>query len=144
MSKKQIVILGGGFGGVYAARKLDSLLANNDSVEITLVNQENFMLFTPMLHEVAASDLDPTDIVNPINKLLSKTKFFCGSVESINLSQNSVTVSHGESNHTHELLFDHLILALGSVTNFYGLPGLAENAMTMKSLGEYAGRLMEH
>ena len=64
--KKRIVILGGGFAGLYAALEFEKSMASDPGVEITLVNRENFFLFTPMLHEVAASDLDITHIVNPI------------------------------------------------------------------------------
>ena len=92
---KQIVILGGGFGGLYTALELEKTLARDSDVEVTLVNRENFFLFTPMLHEVAASDLDLTDIVNPVRKLLRRVKFFEGDVESIDLSGRRVIVSHG-------------------------------------------------
>lgn len=136
VSDTQIVVLGGGFGGIYTALELEHQFKKRDDVQITLVNQDNFLLFTPMLHEVAASDLDPTDIVSPIHKLLHKVKFFCGSVDDINIANRSVTVSHGAEYHSHELHFDHLVLAMGSVTNFSNLPGLAENALTMKSLGD--------
>ena len=75
--RKQIVILGGGFGGLYTARELEKKLGVDPDVEITLVNRDNFFLFTPMLHEVAASDLDPADILNPIRKLFEAISFFC-------------------------------------------------------------------
>ncbi|HEV2798941.1 MAG TPA: NAD(P)/FAD-dependent oxidoreductase [Pyrinomonadaceae bacterium] len=136
---KRIVILGGGFGGMYAALELEKSLARDPDVEVTLVNRENFFLFTPMLHEVAASDLDFTHIVNPVRKLLRRVKFFSGGVERIDLEERLVTVSHGDEHHHHELRYDHLVLALGSVTNFFGLPGLEERAMTMKSLGDAIG-----
>lgn len=133
---RQIVILGGGFAGIYTALELDRLIARRQDVEVTLVNRENFLLFTPMLHEVAASDLDPTDIVNPIHKLLKRVKFFCGSLDRIDLQRKVVHVSHGDEFHAHELRFDHLVLALGNVAHFFDLPGLAQNALTMKSLGD--------
>ena len=132
----RIVILGGGFGGVYTAIELEKQFSATDPVEVVLISQDNFLLFTPMLHEVAASDLEPTDIVNPLHKLLRRTKIFCGSVDSISLATKKVTVSHGSSYHSHELEYDHLVIALGSVSSFHGLPGLAENALTMKSLGD--------
>jgi NADH dehydrogenase len=69
-TRKQVLILGGGFGGLYTALGLERTLARDGGVQITLVNRENFSLFTPMLHEVAASDLDMTHIVNPVRKLL--------------------------------------------------------------------------
>ncbi len=143
----RIVIVGGGFGGLYTALKLEKTLARDPDIEVTLVNRENFFLFTPMLHEVAASDLDMTHIVNPVRKMLRRVRFFHGDVRSIDLHSRRVTVSHGEDPHVHELEYDHLVIALGSITNFFNLPGLAERALTMKSLGdaiELRNRLIEH
>jgi NADH dehydrogenase len=136
--KKRILILGGGFGGLYTALHLEKTLARDADVSVTLVNRENFFLFTPMLHEVAASDLDITHIVSPARKLLRKVDFFHGDVERIDLATRKVHVSHGQGkeHHEHELNYTHLVLSLGSITNFFNLPGLAEHAATMKSLGD--------
>ncbi len=133
---KRILILGGGFAGLYAALQFEKTLARDPDVEVTLVNRENFFLFTPMLHEVAASDLDMTHIVNPIRKFFRRVKFFEGEVESIDLPGRKVMVFHGVNHHHHELHYDHLLITLGSITNFFNLPGLAERALTMKSLGD--------
>lgn len=78
--QKRILVLGGGFGGLYAALELEKRFAGRADVELTLVNRENFFLFTPMLHEVAAGDLDITHIVSPIRRLLPRTKFIEGTV----------------------------------------------------------------
>jgi NADH:ubiquinone reductase (H+-translocating) len=134
--RQRIIILGGGFGGLYAALRLEKTLARDPDVEILLVNRENFFLFTPMLHEVAASDLDLTHIVNPVRKLLKRVQFFDGDVDDIDLPGRRVTVSHGAEHHSHEVEYDHLVIALGSITNFFNLPGLQERALTMKSLGD--------
>ena len=133
---KRILILGSGFGGLYTALHLEKKLRNISNIEVTLVNRENFFLFTPMLHEVAAGDLDLTHIVNPVRKLLRRSHFFNGDIKTINLAERKVVVTHADDNHDHELSYDFLVLALGSVTNFYNLPGLAENALTMKSLND--------
>jgi NADH dehydrogenase len=121
---------------MYCALELEKALARGFNADVLLVNKENFFLFTPMLHEVAASDLDITNIVSPVRKLLRHVKFFDGDVESIDLANKRVGVSHGEEHHRHDLEFDHLVVALGTVTNFYGIPGLERRAMTMKSLGD--------
>jgi NADH dehydrogenase len=134
--KHRIVILGGGFGGLYTALEIERTLARDPDVEVTLVNHDNFFLFTPMLHEVAASDLDMTHIVNPIRKLLKRVQFFQGDVRLISLKDRAVEVSHGADGHIHVLEYDHLVVGMGNVTNYYGLPGLEENALTMKSLGD--------
>src|SRR5580692_3790919 len=84
-ARKQVLILGGGFGGLYAALGLEKTLARKRDVQVTLVNRQNFSLFTPMLHEVAAGDLDMTHIVNPLRKLLSHGQLFHGEVERIDL-----------------------------------------------------------
>src|SRR5436189_4415259 len=115
--RTQIVILGGGFGGIYTAMHLEKQLAHEPNVDITLINRENFFLFTPMLHEVAASDLDITHIVSPVRKLLKRVKVFNGDVESIDLENKTIHVSHGQTHHHHELEYDHLVLSLGSITN---------------------------
>src|SRR5438876_7308873 len=132
--KKRIIILGGGFGGVYAAIHLEKLLARVDAVEICLVSHDNFFLFTPMLHEIAASDLEITNIVNPLRKLLRKVEVVVGDVNEIDLPNKRVLISRGYRNHSHEIDYDHLIIALGSITNFYDIPGLADLAVPMKSL----------
>jgi NADH:ubiquinone reductase (H+-translocating) len=134
--KTRILILGGGFAGLHAAMHLDETLARDPDIEITLINRDNFFLFTPMLHEVAASDLDLTNIVNPVRQLLRRVNFFAGEVETIDLESKQVRVFHGFNRHHHDLRYDHLVIGLGSITNFFDLPGLAEHALTMKSLGD--------
>jgi len=134
LRKKRIVILGGGFGGVYAAMHLEKLVTQHNEVEICLVSHDNFFLFTPMLHEIAASDLEITNIVNPLRKLLRKVEVFVGDVNQIDLQSKRVFISPGYRNHSWQIDYDHLVIALGSITNFYDLPGLAEQAITMKSL----------
>src|SRR5438552_3990438 len=132
--KKRIVILGGGFGGVYAAIHLEKLLARVDAVEICLISHDNFFLFTPMLHEIAASDLEITNIVNPLRKLLRKVEVLVSDVNRIDLPNKRVLISRRYRNHSLKIDYDHLVIALGSITNFYGIPGLADLAIPMKSL----------
>ncbi len=136
MTKPRVVILGGGFGGMYAALEFERALARGADLDVTLVNQDNFFLFTPMLHEVAASDLDITNIVSPIRRLLRRVTFFHGDIETIDLVYKRVGLSHGHEQHCHSLPYDHLVLALGSTTNFFNIPGLAGRALTMKSLDD--------
>src|ERR1700726_2268289 len=107
--KKRIVILGGGFGGVYAAIHLEKLLARVDAVEICLVSRDNFFLFTPMLHEIAASDLEITNIVNPLRKLLRKVEVLVGDVNQIDLPNKRVLISRGYHKHSHQLTYNHLL-----------------------------------
>jgi NADH dehydrogenase len=132
----RILVLGGGFGGVYAARHLEKLLASHPGAEITLVSSDNFFLFTPMLHEVAASDLDITHIVSPLRTLLKRARIVIADVERIDLETRRVVVAHGFERHEHVLEYDQLVIALGSITNFYGVPGLEQRGLTMKTLGD--------
>jgi NADH dehydrogenase len=89
-----------------------------------------------MLHEVASGELEPSTIINPLRKLLSRATTFIGDVERIDTETRHVRVTHGLDGHGHELPFDHLVLALGSVTNFFDLPGVAAQALTMKSVDD--------
>src|SRR5438034_4769840 len=132
--QKRIVILGGGFGGVYAAIHLEKLLGRERAVEMCLVSRDNFFLFTPMLHEIAASDLEITNIVNPLRKLLHKVEVLVGAIDEIDLPNKRVMVSRGYRNDSQQVHYDHLVIALGSITNFYDLRGFSELALTMKSL----------
>ena len=132
-----------GFCRPHCGHGMERKLARDPSVEITLINRENFFLFTPMLHEVAACDLDLTTIVNPVRKMLRRVNFLTGEVDQIDLEQKKVIVSHGFDHHPHTLEFDFLVFGLGSVTNTYGLPGVQEHALTMKSLGD-AMRVRNH
>lgn len=132
----KIVILGGGFGGLYCALELERTLARDGRAEVTLVSRENFSLFTPMLHEVAASDLDVTHIVNPIRKLLSRVRFWNGEVDAIDPLRRTVRVTHAAGSHAHELEYDHLVLALGSVSARPALEGFDERVLAMRSLDD--------
>src|SRR6266851_1752158 len=133
---KRVIILGGGFGGIYAALRLEKLLARNGGLEVTLVTRDNYFLFTPMLPEVAAADLEQSTIVNPLRRLLKRVKSFVGSIDAIDLATRRVTVSHGFDGHTHDLPYDQLILALGAGTNFFNLPGVEHSCLTVKTLGD--------
>ena len=138
MKKTRIVIAGGGFAGLSAAMYLDKTLARREEVEVTLINRENFILFTPMLHEVAAGDLYPGDIVNPLRRILRRVKFVQAEVQAIDLSARRVHCLGGVARLEIELEFDHLLLTLGSETNFFDLPGVSEWAVTMKSMSDAA------
>src|ERR1700726_4984004 len=95
MKKTSVVIAGGGFAGLSAAMYLDKTLARRGDAEVILINRENFILFTPMLHEVASGDLYPGDIVNPLRRILRHVKFVEAEVESINLSTQRIHCQGG-------------------------------------------------
>jgi NADH:quinone reductase (non-electrogenic) len=135
-NKRRVLVLGGGFAGAYTALHLERELRGDSDVEIVLVAKENFVLFTPMLHEVAGADLSVTDIVQPLRKMLRRTRVGIADVESIDLVKKVVRVRHPGMAEEFDLNYDQLVLALGAVTNFYRTPGLEEHALTMKSLGD--------
>jgi len=133
---KRIVVLGGGFGGVYAAKALEELVGDAEDVEIALVAKENYFVFQPMLAEVISGSIGLTDMVSPLRRLLPKTRIHVREVESIDLERRLVMTSPGFRPHAHAIEYDHLVLALGSVTDFRGLPGLPEHALPFKNLAD--------
>ncbi len=135
-AKKRILILGGGFAGAYTALHLEKRLAGAPDVEVVLIAKENFVLFTPMLHEVAGSDVAVTDIVQPLRKMLRRTRVGIATVEVIDLARKQVRILHTDLPHPVDVTYDQLVLALGAVTNFYHTPGLETHALTMKTLGD--------
>ncbi len=134
--KRQIVILGGGFGGIYAARRLEQILGQRHDVKITLLSDENFLLFTPMLPEVVSSSIEAKHIISPIRSFFRRVRVQNTQVSSIDLERRVVTASHCPRCASRELAFDHLVLALGSKTHAHGLPGLRERAHPMKTVGD--------
>jgi NADH dehydrogenase len=134
MKKTRIVIAGGGFAGLYAAKYFDKTLARRSDVEVTLIARENFILFTPMLHEVAAGDLSASDIVNPLRHILRHVNFVEADVQSVDLNARKIRCIYGIEDAALELEFDHLLLALGSETNFFDNQGIRDWAVTMKNI----------
>jgi NADH dehydrogenase len=133
--KKRILILGGGFGGIYTARQLEKILKPEEA-SIQLVNQENYWVYQPMLPEVISSSIGITDVVSPIRRLCKRTNLVMREVEKIDLKNKVVTVSPGFKPRRLELHYDYLVIALGNVTNFYGMPGMIENAKPFRTLAD--------
>src|SRR5439155_5131083 len=122
--------------GTTTALRLEQLFARDDSVEIMLVDADNFSLFTPLLPEVPSGSIEPKHIVSPLRALLRRTVVRQAEVKEIDLEQRTVVACHCGACPLFPIRFDHLVLAVGGVTNFFGLPGVAENALTMKSLAD--------
>jgi NADH:ubiquinone reductase (H+-translocating) len=131
-----IVIIGGGFAGLYTALELEKLLKRKDDVTVTLLNSENFFLFTPMLPETGASSISTRHIVSPLRKLLRRTRFREVTVESINLDSRVVYARHSLTGAALEFAYDHLVLTLGGVTNYFGVSGAQEGTIPFKTLGD--------
>ncbi|HEY8303291.1 MAG TPA: FAD-dependent oxidoreductase, partial [Solirubrobacteraceae bacterium] len=139
----RVVVLGGGFGGVYAALYLQRLTARGAPLEVSLVNRENYLVFQPMLAEVVAGDVGILDTVSPLRQLLPDTKLFVREIEGVDMERRVAILGAGLTPQTHELAFDHLVVALGNVTDFRGAPGLPEHALPFKTLAD-AVRIRNH
>jgi NADH:ubiquinone reductase (H+-translocating) len=144
-SSKHIVILGGGFAGIGVLKKLQKEFHNDSSVEITLVSKDNFLLFTPMLPEVASGMIETRHIVTPVRSFCRKAKFYEANLESIDLDNKQVVLTHTIGRQTqpsssdwreHTLKYDYLVIALGSEDNFFGMSDIEENAFTMKTIND--------
>jgi NADH dehydrogenase len=127
-SRPNVAILGSGFGGLWAARTLA-----NGPVNVSLIDRHNYHTFFPLLYQVGAAELEPEDITQPLRKIFWKqpnVRVFLGDVQGVDLSSKVVRIPD------HEIHYDYLVVALGSKPNFYGIPGLAEHAFTLKSLDQ--------
>src|SRR5437867_9222360 len=131
--KTRIVILGGGFGGVTTARRLERLCKRRRDVEIILVSRDNFILMTPLLFEVCSGALDARHCSFPVRAFLRTTRFVEATVQGVDLERRVVHLAApGESA---DLSYDQLVLALGAMTNRVMIPG-SEHAFTFKTLAD--------
>jgi NADH dehydrogenase len=129
---KRIVILGCGFGGLYAALYLDRTIARNPDVQVILIDPQNFVLFTPMLHEVASGSLDASSIVVPVRQALRRVNFLSAEATAIDFATQTVTIVYGIEARKSAIRFDQLLIAAGSQTRFP--PGLRRHALGMKTI----------
>jgi NADH dehydrogenase len=135
LTPQRILILGAGFAGIATARGLERRLRAAEA-EITIVGRDNFTLFTPMLPEVSAGGLETRHIVTPVRTQLRRAQFVLGDVVAIDLDARAVDVQHSITGAKRALPYDQLVLALGSVTSTFGIPGVAEHALPLKSLDD--------
>jgi NADH dehydrogenase len=133
---KRILILGGGFAGLDAAQQLEKIFSDDDEVEITVVNQNNYLVFTSMLAEVVASSIDAKHVVIPIRECLKKASFKELEVQNVDLEKKTVTAFHHRTGELFGLAYDYLIIALGSMTGYHGVPGAEENSFPLKDLSD--------
>ncbi|MEO8497806.1 MAG: FAD-dependent oxidoreductase [Planctomycetota bacterium] len=132
----RIVILGGGFAGVYTARKLERLLGRRTDVEISLVNRDNYFVFQPLIPEIVSGNVGILDTVSPIRSLIKRTRLFVRDVDRVDLEKRRVILCAGFKPRPYVLDYDHLVLALGNVTDFRGMPGLHEHALPFKNVAD--------
>ena len=129
-------MLGGGFAGVDCTRKLESYFKSNYDIELTLVSDDNFLLFTPMLPQVVAGTITPRHIVMPIRALCKKARIYESVVRDIDPVQQHVTLEGTPEKIGARIHYDYLVIALGSKTNFFGLNDVERNSFTMKTLAD--------
>jgi NADH dehydrogenase len=129
-----VVIVGGGFGGAMAARELERILPRQ-STRLVLVNDANFMLYTPFLPEAAAGTLEPRHVVTPLREILSRTYLRLGSIAAHDPVAKTVELRTREGE-AEQLPYDQLLVALGSVSRVLPVPGLSEHAIGFKSLAD--------
>ncbi|WP_345496710.1 NAD(P)/FAD-dependent oxidoreductase [Nocardia callitridis] len=140
--RPRIVVVGGGFGGVGAGRRLDTLLARGLRADVTVISDANFLLFTPLLVGVASSALEARHVSAPVRAALRHATFLHGRVESIDTADRVLHVTSGNRG-SQRVPYDHVILAVGGVAHFFDLPGVAEHAFALKSIDD-ANRLRNH
>jgi len=135
-NKKKIVILGGGFAGVECARQLESYFGNSSEIELVMISEDNFLLFTPMLPQVASGMIETRNVVMPIRAICKKTKFYEGKIKNIDPFGKLVTLWGTGEKRGFSIYYDYLVVALGSETNFFGMADVEKNAYTMKTLND--------
>src|SRR6266849_10716612 len=132
--RTRILIIGGGYVGLYSALGLQKRL-RPDEADITLVNPESFMVYQPFLPEAASGSIEPRHVVVPLRTVLRRVRLVTGSIVSVDPTTKVATVAPTEGP-PWELPFDQLVVALGSVSRVLPVPGLAERAIGFKTVAE--------
>lgn len=139
----RIVIVGGGFGGVATAQRLEQLLSHRPEVAVTLVSESNFLLFTPMLVGVASGSLVPRHVAAPLRATCPRTTIRRATVETIDHEARIVRIRSSAEAAAEVIPYDQLVIAVGAVPAFRSLPDVAEQAFTLKTLAD-ATNLRDH
>jgi NADH dehydrogenase len=129
--EKQVVVLGGGFGGLHLIRRLERRLGSGEAA-VTLVDRQNYHLFAPLLYQVCTGELPPHAVAYPLRDATAPAgfTFLQSEVTAIDLEHRRVGTADGE------IPYDHLVIAVGSVTNDFGIAGVRENALQVKWLAD--------
>ena len=131
----RVVILGGGYGGVYAALGLQKA-ARRGQIELSLISRNNFFVYQPMLAEVVSGSIEPPHIVNPIRRLARFTNFYKAEIEAVDVQKHTVIIRYPGHPDFHDIQYDHLVIAVGSSTDLSRLPGMAEHAFPFRTRGD--------
>jgi NADH dehydrogenase len=154
VTPKKVVVLGGGFAGIEAIKKLQKAFEDDVDIDITLVNRDNFLLFTPMLHEVISGMIETSHIAIPLRSFCKRARFIEADVENIDLEKkeiflkNSIVLGKGENfnkdpSRHFQIDFDYLFISLGGDTNYYGNRKIMQSSFSMKTLYD-ANTLRSH
>ena len=138
-SMKNLLILGGGFAGVNVLNRTQEAFEKNVDVNISMVSEDNFFLFTPMLPEISSGMIEPRHIATPVRTFCRRAKFYEAEVEAIDLQRSVVRISRAFDRKKRNLNYDFLVLALGSRNNFFGNKNVETHALTIKTLGDAMG-----
>jgi len=141
VEKKKVLVIGGGFGGVFAAKALER--QGRGKLDVELVNDNNYFVFQPLLPEVAAASIHSADAVVPLRQLLRRVQIRQAEVMGIDFAEKKVIVVQGTKRIPIDLHYDELVIALGTGVDLNRFPGLPEHALTMKDLAD-AHRLRTH
>jgi NADH dehydrogenase len=138
MSKKRVLILGGGFGGVYAAIHLGKLFNKREleEVEIAIVSRDNYIVFQPLLPEVISGSVELNHVIAPIRRMAPKARLYTRDIELIDPEARTVTLSPGARPERLTLSYDHLVVAMGTRLDHSKIPGMHEHASPFKYLGD--------
>src|SRR5271170_1096913 len=136
--KKTILILGGGFGGVYTAVHLEKLMtaAEREVIEIIIVSRDNYIVFQPLLPEVISGSVALNHVISPIRRLAKTARLLTREVEAIDIANRTVKLSPGAKRAPSTLTYDHLVIALGTQLDYSKIPGMREHACPFKYLGD--------
>jgi NADH dehydrogenase len=154
ISQKRVVVLGGGFAGIEAIKRLQKAFEDDVDVDITLVNKDNFLLFTPMLHEVISGMIETSHIAIPLRSFCKRARFIEADVENIDIEKrkiflrNSISLGKNEdinrdTSHQFQIEFDYMLISLGGETNYYGNQKIMQYSFSMKTLYD-ANSLRSH
>ena len=136
-SRTRVVILGGGFAGVECTKRLESYFQDDWDVELVLVSENNFLLFTPMLPQVASGMVETSHIITPIRAICEAATFYEGSIKNIDPYEKLVNLyGTGDRRGGLTIRYDYLVVALGSKTDFFGMKDVEKHAYPMKTLND--------
>jgi len=131
----RVVILGGGYGGVYTARGLHKA-ASKGLIHLSIISRDNFFLSQPMLSQVVSGSIEPPHIISPLRRLCPEAHFHQADIEDINLDQRQVVIRYQEKPDYQYIPFDHLVLSVGGSTDLSWSPGVAAHSFSLKTLGD--------